>query len=341
LLYAFCAALNSCNLGYDIGVSTNAGPKLQQYFNLTDRQLEVFLGSINFCSIFGALLSPVVSDRWGRRWTFNVAAVGFLVGVAVMASSRTYSQLLAGRTIVGLGVGTGEAIDPMYISEIAPAEHRGYLVSWAEAGVAVGVVTGFASSLFLFPFLDDDPNEWRYMLGLGAVMPLVMLFLVARVMPESPRWLLTKGHEQQARTVLERTYPPGHDVDAVVTDIRSSLELEWAAQTSVGWGAIFFPSPAVRRMLLVGVGIAIIQQAVGIDSIMFYLLFVVRQSGVSSEMGQIAALIALGTVKLGFVFVGARLIDTVGRRPLLFASLMGECFQDYSISTMKTDDAHF
>lgn len=87
--------------------------------------------------------------------------------------------------------------------------------------------------------------------------------------------------------------------------------------------AIFFPSPAVRRMLLVGIGMATIQQAVGIDAVMFYLMFVIRGSGINTELGEVSALIVLGLVKLVFVFVGANLFDQLGRRPLLFASLCG------------------
>jgi sugar porter (SP) family MFS transporter len=322
-LYAFCAALNSVNLGYDIGVSTNTGPLIQNDFNLSDDQLEMFLGSINFWSIFGALLSPFVTDRFGRRTTFSVAAMGFLGGVTIMAFAKSFHTLMWGRCIVGIGVGIGEAIDPMYIAEMAPPSHRGELVSWAEAGVALGVVLGFMSSLFFWD-LGDNPNQWRYMLGLGGVMPFVMLLLVWKVMPESPRWLLTNDHPEKARAILTETYPPGTDVDHILSDIQESLAVEQAASLSVGWGALLcYPSPAIRRMLIVGVGIAIIQQAVGIDSVMFYLVFVIQRSGINSDLGQLIALIILGTVKLVFVFVGAKLFDRVGRRPMLFVSLLG------------------
>ena len=312
----FCSLTDSVNLGYDIGVSTNAGPLLQQdpKFALTDPQLELFLGSINFWSILGALLSPLVTDRYGRRATFVAAAIGFLLGVAIMSTAISFEILMVGRFFVGVGVGVGEAVDPMYIAEMAPKHVRGELVSWAEAGVAVGVVLGFCSSLVA--------SSWRGMLGLGAAMPLVMMGLVWRVMPESPRWLVAQHQESAARVILERIYP-NDQVDEVVNDISSSLALEEAASNAVGWGAILRPCPAVRRMLIVGVGTAIIQQAVGIDSIMFYLMFVIAESGITSENGKLAALIMLGLVKLAFVFVGAKLFDHLGRRPLMFISLLG------------------
>ena len=369
-LYAFCAALNSCNLGYDLGVSTNAGPKLQQdpaMHHITDDQLELFLGSLNFWSIFGALLSPMVTDRWGRRATFATAAVAFVVGCLGMATASSFERLMVGRCIVGLGVGVGEAIDPMYIAEIAPTEIRGYLVSWAEAGVAVGVVLGFSSSLLMYALegmgileafedgvTDSDASssyhqEWRIMLVLGTILPTIMLILLAaKVIPESPRWLLAKDRETEARRVLETIYPPSDDnninnnksVDKIVKEIQDSLALEQEAAQAVGWrGILCRPSPAVRRMLIVGVGISIIQQACGIDSIMFYLMFVIQESGIQSELGQIMALMLLGTVKLAFVLVGAKLFDRVGRRPLLLMSLVGCAASLAFVSLMFASDS--
>jgi MFS family permease len=376
-MYAACAALNSVNLGYDLGVSTNAGPLLQQDFQLTNTQLELFLGALNFWSIFGALLSPMITDHYGRRASFLTAAVGFVAGIAIMATSSNFYILLAGRFWVGLSVGVGEAIDPMYIAEIAPPHLRGELVSWAEAGVALGVVLGFCSSLV-------SHNNWRIMLGLGAILPLVMMVLVTYVMPESPRWLLSKHQEREARVILMRLYPndnqsrccsddddnyDGHSshtenenennndhdkgnddkqhqqprpnksvVDKMVEDIQESLALEQAAAHTVGWGMLLRPSPAVRRMLIVGVGIAIIQQAVGIDAIMFYLMFIIRDSGVTSQSAQLTALIVLGLVKLVFVFVGAKLFDRYGRRPLLFVSLLGCAASLLVVSVTITSD---
>jgi len=122
----------------------------------------------------------------------------------------------------------------MYIAEIAPKGIRGELVSWAEAGVAVGVVLGFSSSLLLYNV--PDGTEWRYMLALGAVLPVVMLFLVAKVMPESPRYLLSKQQDAEARRILKQIYPEGSEVGAIVDEINQSLALEKEASNAVGWG---------------------------------------------------------------------------------------------------------
>jgi hypothetical protein len=111
-LYAFCAALNSCNLGYDIGVNTGAGMLVQSSLALTDVQLEVFMGSLNLFAMVGALSSHWISDRLGRRWSFRIAAIVFIFGTVIQSGAGGYSSLMFGRAFVGLGVGFGLAVDP-------------------------------------------------------------------------------------------------------------------------------------------------------------------------------------------------------------------------------------
>ncbi len=111
-LYAFCAALNSCNLGYDIGVNTGAGMLVQNSLVLSDVQLEVFMGSLNLFAMVGALSSHWISDRLGRRWSFRIAAIVFIFGTVIQSGAGGYASLMFGRAFVGLGVGFGLAVDP-------------------------------------------------------------------------------------------------------------------------------------------------------------------------------------------------------------------------------------
>ncbi len=138
--FAFCAALNSCNLGYDIGVNTDAGPMLKRGMDLSNVEFEIFTGSLNLFAMIGALFAHSISDRFGRRGAFVVAAAGFIFGVLVMSCAGSYGMLMFGRIFVGLGVGFGLAIDPVYIAEISPAAHRGYLVTWSEIATNVGKI---------------------------------------------------------------------------------------------------------------------------------------------------------------------------------------------------------
>ncbi|KAL9187317.1 hypothetical protein ACHAXT_001420 [Thalassiosira profunda] len=321
-LYAFCAALNSCNLGYDIGVNTGAGMLVQDSLNLTDLQLEIFMGSLNLFAMLGALGSNWISDRLGRRWAFRVAAVGFIFGSLLQAGAGSYASLMVGRCFVGLGVGFGLAVDPVYIAEISQAAHRGQLVTWSEIATNVGILLGFISGL-AFSGVDED-IAWRLMFSLGAVLPcFVIYFSQTFVMPESPRWLVSKNREGEAKEVLKEVYPEGYDVNVIVHEIKDGIEKEAMAEHAMGWDVILFPSPAFKRMLMVGIGTAIAQQAVGIDAIQYFLVYILDESGIKSRGAQMGILIALGFIKLAVIVLAGHLFDRRGRRPLFFISLLG------------------
>jgi MFS family permease len=168
MIFAMCAAVNSCNLGYDIGVSTNAGGLIQEDLGLTDVQRELFVGSLNFWSIFGSLFAHWICDKYGRRSSFVVAAVSFIVGLIIMAIANSFEILMLGRIFVGLGVGFGLAIDPLYIAEISPAAHRQpYYSPFAliTGGTTGEIVAG--SSLRILPF------AYRMLTGSTAFLQLL------------------------------------------------------------------------------------------------------------------------------------------------------------------------
>jgi len=323
VIFALCAALNSCNLGYDIGVSTHAGGLIQRDLGLTDVQRELFVGSLNFWSIFGSMFSHWICDTFGRRRSFQVAALNFILGVVIMATASGFAVLMVGRFFLGIGVGFGLAIDPLYIAEISPAAQRGQLVTWSEMAINVGIVLGFLSGIVFYEV--DDNLEWRLMFGMGCILPVILIVVSQVVMAESPRWLVSKGRHEEAKAILRKIYPEDFDINPVAQDIKEGLERERIAENAVGWTMIFFPTPAIRRMLIVGVGIAMAQQAVGIDAIQYYLLDVLQESGIQSEKAQLAVLILLGVLKLVFVVVGSKLMDNRGRKKLLYISLLGMC----------------
>ena len=142
-------------------------------------------------------------------------------------------------------------------------------------------------------------------------------------MPESPRWLVLKDKEPEAREVLKLVYPEGYDIDVIVHEIKEEIEKEAIAEHAVGWDVILFPTPAFKRMLMVGVGTAIAQQAVGIDAIQYFLVFILDESGIKSRSAQTAILIVLGIIKLVVIIIAGHLFDRKGRRPLFFVSLLG------------------
>jgi MFS family permease len=202
------------------------------------------------------------------------------------------------------------------------------LVTYSEIAINVGIVLGFASGLVLAPLTTDQGQEWRLMFACGAIMPVIMILLVGTgVMPESPRWLLQKGRRDEAQQVLAQVYecttPDDPVVQEIVREIQASIRREeMTQQNAVGvWSMI--SQPSIRRTLLIGVGTAVSQQAVGIDAIQYYLLDVIGQGGWESETTESVILILLGLLKLVFILVGGALFDRRGRRPLFFVSVLG------------------
>lgn len=323
-IYALCAALNSLNLGYDIGVTTDVGSLVSTYFHLTVFQREIFTAGIDFFAIFGACASYMLSDKFGRKANFSSSAILFLVGIALQATAPSYWLLIVGRAFLGFAVGIGFAVDPVYIAEISVKENRGFLVSFSEIATNVGIVFGFSASL-IFASIDES-IRWRVMVAVGAIAPVCMLFIVTFVMPESPRWLLANNREKEAREVLAKIYTNPNDIDPIVEEIKLALEFDKEARKSSWSDLLFRAPPSVRRMLLVGVGAGIGQQVIGVDAIQYYLNTCIAAVGIpEGSMALNAILLALMILKLICTTTGGYLFDRTGRRPLIFVSLLG-CF---------------
>lgn len=321
-LFCACAAFNSCILGYDFGVNVLSALLVKNTLNLSDLQIAAFLGALNGFSMLGAATTSFISDRFGRRGCFMVTSVAFFCGDLLQASAQNYAQLMTGRSILGVAIGWGLAIDPMYISEIAPAGRRGFLVSWSEIAINVGITLGLSSGLVFCQ--APDQYAWRYMYATGAVLPIFMLILVKFFMPESPRWLLQKGRDDAAHKVLATLYPENeHEVEALGYEIKRSIQKEEEA-FHPGWNFLLcHPRPAYKSMLTAGVLAGIAQQVVGIDAIGPYQTFILNDSGVTDRYNQALILLGCEVLKCIITFGSSRVTDTWGRRPLAFISITG------------------
>eukprot|EP01065_Artemidia_motanka_P025570 TRINITY_DN30560_c0_g1_i1.p1 TRINITY_DN30560_c0_g1~~TRINITY_DN30560_c0_g1_i1.p1 ORF type:complete len:513 (+),score=176.19 TRINITY_DN30560_c0_g1_i1:41-1540(+) len=314
------AALNSTNLGFDIGVNSGASLFIRDDLHLDDWQVGVFMGSLNLIAMVSGLLSHKVTDGLGRRRTFTAASAIFVAGVLLMSAAHSFTVLMAGRVLVGLGVGVGLAVDPMYIAEVSPAAHRGKLVTGAEIAINVGILLGFVAN-YAFRDLPSGVN-WRVMLLCGLPMPLTIIVLSLTVMPESPRYLVATGREVEASSILQRTHAPWTDIGVVVGEIREAVHKE-RAYAREGWGPLLHPSPALRRMLLCGIGVAAAQQLNGSESVVYFSPEIFKRAGISTTSQKFAATMVVGAVKTGFIVLAACWLDSAGRRPMLLISTAG------------------
>jgi len=332
---AVLASTNSILFGYDVGVMSGAVIFIKEDLKISDVQVEVLIGSLNIISLVGAALAGRTSDAIGRRWTMALAAFIFLVGALVMAVSPSFAWLMVGRSVAGIGVGYALLIAPVYTAEVAPAASRGCLTCFPEIFINVGILIGYIAN-YALAGLPKNVN-WRVMLGVGAVPPL-FLGIAVLMMPESPRWLVMRNRNDDAMKVLLRTSTnqaeASERLDQIMEGIqyaqvnasvkKSSNPNEISKSDGEGkWHELYRPSRAIRRMLIIALGIQFFQQAGGIDATVYYSPVTFKTAGIQSQGGILGATMAVGFAKAGFVVVAAFLIDKVGRRPLLLTSAIG------------------
>jgi len=322
-IVAAVAALNNCNLGYDMGIVAGVGPILQKQseFEVSDVQLEIWIGALDISSLVGAFSSNDLADRFGRKGCMALSEVLFIVSVLGMACAQNYATLIAFRCLCGVAVGLGLTIGPLYIGEIAPCHLRGKLISWSEFATNIGLLVAFCAG-YTFSGLNNTVS-WRLMLGLGALLPCVLL-LCLYYMPESPRWLIVQGKEEQAELVLKQVYNNATNTTSMVREIKEGIAIEHELFQQGGWHAIFHPTTAVFYAMLAAVGIAGIQQLSGIEAITSYFLFIFQRAGLESNDTYIY-LILFGLCKLVTVYIAGLYFDNplYGRRKLLLASGIG------------------
>eukprot|EP00442_Polarella_glacialis_P009093 CAMPEP_0115099220 /NCGR_PEP_ID=MMETSP0227-20121206/31702_1 /TAXON_ID=89957 /ORGANISM="Polarella glacialis, Strain CCMP 1383" /LENGTH=487 /DNA_ID=CAMNT_0002494129 /DNA_START=45 /DNA_END=1508 /DNA_ORIENTATION=- len=316
---ALCASLNSVGLGYDVGVTSGVLIHLQEDLGFSAWELGFFAGSLHFVAAASCLLSHGAADRFGRRRTFILTQLLQILGIAITAVGHSFPVIIIGRFLIGAGFGVGLSIDPLYIAEAAPASHRGELTSWSELSLNLGITLGFFANWSLAG-LPQGVN-WRVMVALGSVLPLLLVVLALTVMPESPRWLMMQGQDQLAADVLRRTHPEGADINTLVEQMRADVEAH-SATGSVTWAALLCPPDSSSlKALLVATGVAVAQQLNGSESVVTYSPTIFKQAGVATSPNSLFAMTMLvGFVKTFFVLVSMCFLDSVGRRPLLVSS---------------------
>jgi sugar porter (SP) family MFS transporter len=258
----------------------------------------------------GAGVSGALSDRLGRRTIILVAAVIFAVGAIGAALSPSVEILIFSRFVLGLGVGTASALVPSYISESAPTEVRGSLSSLFQLAITLGILVAYLVNAIFAPV-----GDWRWPLGLAAV-PALVLFVGMYFLPETPRWLISQDRDEEARRVLERTRSE-QEIEGELAEIR---RVEEETKEQAGYRELL--ASWVRPMLVAGIGLAIFQQFVGINTVIYYAPTIIKSTGLAN-VASVLATVGIGVVNVLMTIVAIFIIDRVGRKPLLFVGLAG------------------
>lgn len=319
---AVFASLNNVLLGYDVGVMSGAIIFIHEDLKISEVQEEILVGVLSILSLLGSLGGGRTSDLIGRKWTMGLAAIVFQLGAAIMTVAPSFTVLLAGRVLAGIGIGFGVMIAPIYIAEIAPTVARGSLTSFPEIFVNIGILLGYVSN-YAFSGLSAHIS-WRIMLGVG-ILPSVLIAFALYIIPESPRWLVVQNRFEEARSVLLKTNENESEVEERLAEIQvaaGASDSEKLKDRTV-WNEIMFPSPALRRMLVTGIGIQCLQQITGIEATVYYSPEIFRASGLQGNSRILAATVAVGVTKTLAIIIAILLIDKVGRKPLLYLSTIG------------------
>ncbi len=311
VLTAAIAGLGGLLFGYDTGVIAGALLFIKPEFDLGSFAQGLVVAAVPIGAVFGAMIAGPAADKYGRRVMILVSAGVFIVGALGSAAAPGVEVLVIARVVIGVAIGVASAAAPVYISEVAPPESRGQLVTFFQLAVTVGILVAY-----LVGYAFDGIEGWRWMLGLGCVPALALAFGMIR-MPQSPRWLVMTGDDYAARATLAKIRVDDPDtIDREIEEIKEGLD-----EKPGTWSELL--QPVVKAALVVGVGLAVLQQVTGINTVIYYAPTIVEFTGVDGSAGSILAAVGVGVINVLATIVALKLLDRAGRRTLLMIGVTG------------------
>jgi MFS transporter, SP family, arabinose:H+ symporter len=313
LFWSLTSALAGFLFGFDTAVISGAERQIQTLWQLSAGMHGVAIASALYGTIIGSLFGGWPADRYGRRATLMLIAALYLVGALGSALAPNVYAFIAARVLCGLGIGISTVAAPLYISEIAPSKHRGFLAGMFQFNIVFGILIAYLSNSLL---AGAGPNAWRWMLGVAAI-PSLLYVILCSGLPESPRWLISRRKDaDQARRVLRmiRPHAASADIDAEAAAIESASSAAGAAQN--------FWNSGLRRPISLAILIAFFNQLSGVNAILYFAPRIFELTGLGAKAALLQS-IGIGATNLVFTFVGLWLIDRLGRRTLLYIGSFG------------------
>jgi SP family arabinose:H+ symporter-like MFS transporter len=300
------AAISGLLFGVDTAVINGALVFLKEQFRLSDVQIEVAASALLVGCLLGAAAAGELTDRFGRKRVLLAAALLFCVSSLGTALPRNLTEFIGARFVAGLAIGVASVLAPMYIAEVAPPAIRGRLVILNQMAIVTGILLAYFVNWVLSGLGDAS---WRWMFA-AAALPSAGFFLALLFIPESPRWLVARGCPAEALTTLVRV--SGQKIaEQQMVEIRAGI-----AEESGSWAELF--QPGLRRALVLAIGLAILCQVTGINTVIYYGALLFKEHGGSNTATDaIWANVVIGAVNFLTTIVAIFLIDRAGRRLLL------------------------
>ncbi len=308
------AATGGLLFGFDTGVINVALPTLREAFDLTPELESWVVSAVLAGGMAGPFISGPLTDYLGRKKINILASLIFVIGSVLTAVAPDVKVLIAGRLLLGLAIGIVASTVPLYIAELAPKEKRGRLVTFFQLAITLGILLSYVVG-YVF---ENQENAWRSMFWTGFI-PAAVLFAGMFLVPESPRWLISKGREKEAMEVLNRLRDP-EQARAEWNETKAILHSESAGKGD--WKILF--SKKLRIPLLIGIGIFCIQQFSGINAIIYYSTDIFKKlfDGPAATL----ATVGVGIVNSAATLFAIGFLDKLGRKPLLYTGLLGTAF---------------
>lgn len=306
---ALVATMGGLLFGYDTGVINGALEPMSEELGLSVDNEGLVTSTLLIGAALGAALIGRLSDGWGRRKTIILLACIFFLGTVLCVVAPGLSMLLIGRFMLGLAVGGASTVVPVFLAELAPYEIRGSLSGRNEMMIVVGQLAAFVMNAILGNVLGHVDGVWRIMLAVAA-LPAIALFIGMLRVPESPRWLMARGRYDEALEVL-KTIRSEDRAEAELAEVRALVKLE-SKTRETGISSIL-RNKWLRRILLVGIALAVFQQLTGINSIMYYGTIVLGEAGFGRQAALIAN-VAPGIIAVIGAFIALWMMEKINRR---------------------------
>lgn len=319
------ATVGGFMFGYDSGVINGTQKGIEAAFGLGRFGIGVNVGAILVGSSVGAFAAGRLSEVIGRRNTMMLAAVLFIISALAAGAADTSAVFIIARIIGGFGVGAASVTSPVYISEVAPANIRGRLTSIQQVMIISGLTGAFVANFALARIAGGSTAEfwlgyqaWRWMFWLQ-VIPAAIYFVALFFIPESPRYLVVKGHDARAETVLTRLFGNA-EARRKVAEIRASLAVDHHKPRLSD--LIDKKTGKIRPILWAGIGLAVFQQLVGINVVFYYGATLWEAVGFTED-NALQINILSGVLSIAACLLTIALIDKIGRKPLLLVGSAG------------------
>ncbi|RYY33777.1 MAG: MFS transporter [Sphingobacteriaceae bacterium] len=310
------AALGGLLFGYDTAVIAGVIGLIKTKFQLSSAMEGWAASSAIWGCIIGSSTAGYLSDRLGRKTILIFTALLFAVSSVGAALPTSLSMFVVFRIIGGIGIGAASMLSPLYISEIAPANIRGKLVSVYQLAIVIGINLIYFVNMKIASFGEEQwriDTGWRWMIGSG-LLPSVLFLVLLFFVPESPRWLIKKNRSAEAMDTLERLNGK-EEAQEVVKEVKASLGHEEGTV-----GELF--KPGLRKAMIVGAVLALFSQITGINAIIYYAPKIFESAGSSADTALMLTVI-IGFINTVFTFIAIGFIDKLGRKTLLLWGVAG------------------